>query len=124
MNFLDIYLQTGWLLFPLGLICLVIWLNITLPLDSQKVTALPQLQRRIAWVKALTTSAPLLGLLGTVLGLMQSFQSMAQGQQAVGWSNGIAQALLTTELGLMVSIPGILGVAWLRRRERTLQHRE
>ncbi|GGE84197.1 MotA/TolQ/ExbB proton channel family protein [Shewanella carassii] len=57
----------------------------------------------LAWVSA----APLLGLLGTVDGLLGSFEAMTQGHgEAI--TRGMAQALLTTEVGLAVAIP-----AWL-----------
>lgn len=54
---------------------------------------------------------PLLGLLGTISGLLDTFQAMSQGaelDQASALSQGIADALWTTQLGLVVAIP-----AWL-----------
>jgi biopolymer transport protein ExbB len=121
MSFEEIYLQTGWLLFPLGAICFLIWVNLTLPYPTRRGPKAQLIQQRISWVKALTAAAPLLGLLGTVLGLMNSFSSMAQGLQVQGWSSGIAQALLSTQLGLLVSIPGLLGCAWLKRLHQHAQ---
>ncbi len=54
---------------------------------------------------------PLLGLLGTISGLLDTFQAMSHGaelDQASALSQGIADALWTTQLGLVVAIP-----AWL-----------
>lgn len=63
--------------------------------------------------------APLLGLLGTVLGMIQSFRSL---EMAAGSANasilagGIWQALLTTAAGLIVAIPALVGAAYLASR--------
>ncbi|MGF1724722.1 MotA/TolQ/ExbB proton channel family protein [Photobacterium nomapromontoriensis] len=54
----------------------------------------------IVWVSA----APLLGLLGTVHGLLISFSVLAQGEQQL-LNQGMSQALLTTEVGLAIAIP-------------------
>ncbi|MEO1679938.1 MAG: MotA/TolQ/ExbB proton channel family protein [Pseudomonadota bacterium] len=63
--------------------------------------------------------APLLGLLGTVLGMIQSFRSL---ELAAGSANasilagGIWQALLTTAAGLLVAIPALAGASYLASR--------
>lgn len=57
----------------------------------------------MAWVSV----APLLGLLGTVNGLLNSFSMMAKGSNEL-LHIGMSQALLTTEIGLAVAIP-----AWI-----------
>ncbi|WP_425093554.1 MotA/TolQ/ExbB proton channel family protein [Tropicimonas sp. S265A] len=63
--------------------------------------------------------APLLGLLGTVLGMIQSFRSL---ELAAGSANasilagGIWQALLTTAAGLVVAIPALVGASYLSGR--------
>lgn len=63
--------------------------------------------------------APLLGLLGTVLGMIQSFRSL---ELAAGSANasilagGIWQALLTTAAGLIVAIPALVGASYLASR--------
>jgi biopolymer transport protein ExbB len=120
MTFWDSYWQVGWLVLPLSLICLLIWLTLLLPFDEQQDLEHEWLQRK-AWLKALTAAAPLLGLLGTVLGLMQTFRELASGQQQAELSTGISQALLSTQLGLIVSLPGFLGLSWLKRRVKKRQ---
>ncbi|CCQ11587.1 hypothetical protein PALB_24880 [Pseudoalteromonas luteoviolacea B = ATCC 29581] len=66
------------------------------------------LGREIAHV--LTAALPLLGLLGTISGLLQSFNSLSMGLQADKQllTLGIEKALFTTELGLLLAIPGWL----------------
>ena len=80
------------------------------------------LSREIGRVDALTTVAPLLGLLGTVFGMVDTFTALAVGRgagdtaQAV--AGGISQALITTQVGLVVALPGLFGAARLRRLAR------
>lgn len=63
--------------------------------------------------------SPLLGLLGTVLGMIQSFQQLAMAEGAANASilaAGIWQALLTTAVGLLVAIPAAVGASLLSGR--------
>ena len=63
--------------------------------------------------------SPLLGLLGTVLGMIQSFQQLALAEGAANASvlaGGIWQALLTTAAGLLVAIPAAVGAGLLSAR--------
>lgn len=63
--------------------------------------------------------SPLLGLLGTVLGMIQSFQELELAQGAANASvlaGGIWQALLTTAAGLIVAIPAAVGAGLLSAR--------
>ncbi|WP_343079632.1 MotA/TolQ/ExbB proton channel family protein [Ostreiculturibacter nitratireducens] len=63
--------------------------------------------------------SPLLGLLGTVLGMIQSFQELALAEGAANASvlaGGIWQALLTTAAGLVVAIPAAIGATLLSAR--------
>jgi len=70
---------------------------------------------------AITASvAPLLGLLGTVSGMIETFKMMTlfgSGDPEVV-SGGIAQALITTELGLVVAIPALVLNALLSRKAK------
>ncbi len=72
----------------------------------------------INYIYALASIAPLLGLLGTVQGMIVTFDAIAvYGTGNPGaLANGIAEALLTTQSGLFVSIPGLFMAAFLRRR--------
>lgn len=76
-------------------------------------------------VRATVTVAPLLGLLGTVMGMIETFQSLAEMAlytQGGGVAAGIAEALLTTQLGLVISVPGILVGRGLDQRQERVAH--
>ena len=80
------------------------------------------------WIRLLELIAmisPLLGLLGTVLGMIQSFQELEMAEGAANASvlaGGIWQALLTTAAGLLVAIPAAVGASLLSGRvERAAQ---
>lgn len=65
------------------------------------------------------TIAPLLGLLGTVLGMLKAFSSVASdvaSAKPVVLAAGVSQAIITTVFGLIVAIPCIAFYAWFRRR--------
>jgi len=62
-------------------------------------------------IHALVAVAPLIGLLGTVIGMIETFDSLASAQlfsQTGGIAGGISQALFTTQLGLVVAVPGLI----------------
>ena len=67
----------------------------------------------------IATIAPLLGLLGTVLGMLTAFGSVASdiaSAKPVVLAAGVSQALVTTVFGLFVAIPCMAFYAWFRRR--------
>jgi biopolymer transport protein ExbB len=81
-----------------------------------------RVQRFLPFVAIAASSAPLLGLLGTVTGIMSTFELITQfgtGDPKV-LSSGISEALITTEYGLIVAIPSLLLHAFLSRRARSL----
>ena len=62
-------------------------------------------------VKTIVVLAPLVGLLGTVVGMIETFdalQSSSMFSQGASISGGISKALFTTELGLVVAVPGLI----------------
>jgi len=62
-------------------------------------------------IHSIVMVAPLLGLLGTVIGMIETFSSLGSQEmysQSGGIAGGISQALLTTQMGLMVAIPGLV----------------
>lgn len=62
-------------------------------------------------VKTIVVLAPLVGLLGTVIGMIETFdalQSSSMFAQGNSISGGISKALFTTELGLVVAVPGLI----------------
>lgn len=71
-------------------------------------------------VKTIVILAPLVGLLGTVMGMIETFdalQSSAMFAQGTSISGGISKALFTTELGLVVAVPGLIFGKILDRKE-------
>jgi biopolymer transport protein ExbB len=75
-------------------------------------------------IAGIVTVAPLLGLLGTVTGMIETFDSlgdMSLYAQSGGIAGGISQALFTTQLGLSVAIPGVIVGRLLDRRQRRLE---
>jgi biopolymer transport protein ExbB len=82
-------------------------------------TKLPVIDRRLVFLNILITAAPLIGLLGTVLGMLVTFQSIALGggKMSEMMSAGISQALFPPEVGLCVALPG-LALVYLIKRKR------
>ena len=78
------------------------------------------LNRRLRFLMVLATSAPLIGLLGTVMGMLQTFDglSMQDRYKMDTVASGISQALVTTQTGLLVSIPALAFIHLLQRRKK------
>jgi biopolymer transport protein ExbB len=79
-----------------------------------------ELNQHKALVRSLVAVAPLLGLLGTVDGMIETFSSlgdMALFTQSGGIAGGISRALFTTQMGLAISIPGLLIGRIIERRQ-------
>lgn len=76
-------------------------------------------------LEIISSLAPLLGLFGTVLGMIEAFRAMEQAGHQVNpavLSGGIWEALLTTALGLGVAIPVVIVLGFLERRVDRLAH--
>ncbi|MGH7943869.1 MAG: MotA/TolQ/ExbB proton channel family protein [Opitutaceae bacterium] len=87
------------------------------------VIELPALERRLGAIAAIAQVAPLVGLLGTVLGMVTTFRAFEQGgnyAMAGALSAGIWQALLTTAGSLMLAIPAHLAYHFLSGRVRAI----
>ena len=87
------------------------------------VVELPALERRLGSIAAIAQVAPMVGLLGTVLGMATVFQDFMQGGQyatAQALSRGMWHALLATAGSLMVAIPAHLAYHFLHGRVRAL----
>lgn len=70
----------------------------------------PQLERNLVWLETIAQAAPLLGLLGTVLGMIKVFGAISVtglgDPQAL--SEGISEAMITTAVGLAIGIPTLI----------------
>ena len=79
-----------------------------------------RLQASVDWLADLAAIAPLVGLLGTVLGMFQAFggiaSDLAANARPVVLAQGVSQAIVTTVFGLVISIPCLAFHALLRRR--------
>lgn len=94
-------------------------------LDAEFADFESDIRRWATTITALVAIAPLLGLLGTVSGMIETFESlgdMSLFSQTGGIAGGIATALFTTQLGLVVAVPGVIVKALLDRRQQQLQH--
>jgi biopolymer transport protein ExbB len=78
----------------------------------------PRLEQRMGLLGALGSSAPLLGLLGTVTGMISLFKVITEvgTNDAKVLAGGISEALITTETGLVIAIPVLLLHGWLTER--------
>lgn len=85
----------------------------------------PVLNRHLAVIAVLASVAPLLGLLGTVIGMVDTFDvlSIFGTGNVKGLASGISVALITTQSGLLVAIPGLLLSGYLYRRAARLEMR-
>lgn len=81
-----------------------------------------RIESRISLLGLTAAVAPLLGLLGTVTGMIKTFQiiSLHGAGDARALSGGISEALVTTEFGLVVAIPALIAHAWLSRRVKRI----
>lgn len=84
-----------------------------------------QLQRSLPLARTLVVVCPLLGLLGTVLGMIQVFEtlSLLGSPDPSALSNGISRAVLTTMAGLVVALPAMYMVSRTERRIAFIEHR-
>ena len=81
---------------------------------------LPPIDRDIKLIKVAMSAAPLWGLLGTVTGMLTTFSGLASGgggdKTMDVVAKGISEALITTETGLMIAIPGYFLHYYIARR--------
>lgn len=93
-------------------------------LDSAFAKEEAQLRKFNILITTIVLAAPLLGLLGTVIGMIETFDSlgdMSLFSQSGGIAGGISQALFTTQMGLAVAIPGLIVNGILNRKAQEMQ---
>jgi len=96
--------------------------TLELKLDEAILREAPSLEKWQGGIKVLAAVAPLLGLLGTVVGMIATFQAITlfgTGDPKL-MAGGISQALVTTMLGLFVAIPLVLLHSFVASRSRSL----
>lgn len=101
--------------------------TLQLHLDDAVLKEIPKLERGLNLIKVLAAASPLMGLLGTVIGMIVTFQAITlfgTGDPKL-MAGGISQALITTVLGLIAAIPLLLLHAFAagasRRLSQTLE---
>jgi len=85
---------------------------------------LPPLERRIHYAAILVSTAPLTGLLGTVVGMLSTFRglSVAAGGSTLDFvAGGISEALITTQTGLVLAIPGYILINQIKKEKNRMQ---
>lgn len=85
---------------------------------------LPAIDRRLGTLSALVAAAPLVGLLGTVWGMLVTFQALAAGgggRVTEAMADGISQALFPPEVGLCIALPGLLLTHLIRRQRQEFE---
>lgn len=91
--------------------------------DEEAITQIPRLGERLNYLALIANVATLLGLLGTIAGLQDSFASlgnMAASAKAEALADGIAKAMNTTAFGLIVAIPHMVAYTYLSSRQKKL----
>jgi biopolymer transport protein ExbB len=87
--------------------------------NEVRASELAPFARELRFMKICVSTAPLLGLLGTVTGMLVTFQALADGsggQKTMDLvAKGISEALITTETGLVIALPGLFFQYHLRR---------
>ena len=94
-------------------------------LDETVLRTNRSLNDYLSVIGVLAAIAPLLGLLGTVTGMIATFDVLAVfgTGNAKAMAGGISEALITTQTGLLVAIPGLYMKGFLDRRAHTLKQR-
>jgi biopolymer transport protein TolQ len=91
-------------------------------LARARTMAVTEMENKVPFLATTASSAPFIGLFGTVWGIMNSFRNIG----AKGAANlatvapGIAEALVATAIGLVAAIPAVMGYNYLSRRIRVI----
>ncbi len=96
--------------------------TLSLKVDRAVRMQVSEMERRVPLLGSIAAVAPFIGLLGTVIGIIRAFKSLALsgggGPQIV--ASGIAEALVATAVGLMVAIPSLLAYNYFSVRVRRM----
>lgn len=93
-------------------------------LDEVFYDYLKEIRKFSVMTKTIVVISPLLGLLGTVVGMIETFDSlgsMSLFAQSGGIAGGISQALISTQTGLVVAIPGMLMHSMLHKKQQKIE---
>lgn len=90
--------------------------DIEIVMEEEMMAIIPQLEKRIAYIGLFANLSTLLGLLGTIIGLISAFEAVANAsaaEKANLLSASISEAMNTTAFGLMVAIPLLIASLFL-----------
>ncbi len=84
--------------------------RITQAMNLTKIKLITQLEKKLSFLAIVGSSSPFIGLLGTVWGIIHSFQSIASSKNTALTvvAPGISQALIATAIGLLTAIPAVI----------------
>lgn len=84
---------------------------------------LADIEHRLAWVSTVTKSAPMVGLFGTVIGMMAAFDNLGAGTKVDPgvMANNIMLALITTAIGLAIAVPLMIATASINIQIRKME---
>ena len=118
------FLAGGPLMVPIAIVAFAIWIvyfrgyvrlrRLRLQADLSMMER-EEIASLLDCLRILVAVAPLLGLLGTVLGMIETFQALVHGnvEMTAKLADGIHVALYTTQAGLMAALPGVFALAHL-----------
>ena len=92
-------------------------------LETAMLRVMPRVTRRVGYLSLLANVSTLLGLLGTIMGLIEAFRGVAAADAATKQdilSKGIAVAMFTTAFGLIAAIPAMIAFTVLQNRQSAL----
>ena len=99
------------------------WFDIQTAMQEAAEAEVSRLYRKLEYLTFIAAAAPMLGLLGTVTGMIASFNQIAASEGSAppsALAGGIAQALVTTCEGLIIAIPAMFFVGFFRNRVDSL----
>ncbi|MBL4603578.1 MAG: MotA/TolQ/ExbB proton channel family protein [Emcibacteraceae bacterium] len=129
-----IWISGGVLMWPLLFVAILIYstaFDLLIFLKEQFIAdpfefefeRMPYISRRTQFLQILVGAAPLIGLLGTVMGMLTTFSGLgsSQGGNSIDLvALGISEALITTETGLLIAIPALFMLMLIDNRQREL----
>lgn len=88
-------------------------------MENAAMHEIARLERGLAVLSTISNLAPIIGFLGTVVGMIASFEALSQLNDPGMVAKGISQALITTAGGLIVSVPALLAYSYFTTKVNT-----
>jgi biopolymer transport protein ExbB len=92
-------------------------------LDEGAITEVPQIEKRIGFLAMIANVATLMGLLGTIIGMIRSFSAVANADaatKAAELTKGISEAMNCTAFGLIVAVPAVIVYSILQSKAQVI----